>query len=665
MGRRDSYSRSPDRRRYSPDRRRSSSRNRRRSSSRDRGRDRRRDHSPERRRDYSPDRRRERAYSPDQREQHSRRRDSDPDRRREAPDDDRRGRDAEREPPPRARERVDEVDEFGRVRPPPKSPPRRESSASRERRRRERKERKREERKARHGAAAAENHGGADYRESILPPGADLSLYTYDPATYWHVTGDNVWWYRPDLSLWYDCRSETYYTYDASLSEYIGVDRETATSALAEGRNVAPEAPAAAGASEAAEAAEGGEGNATADGGGADGAGPSEQAGESSDAAVFGPIGPAAPSGVGGEDGEEEGEEEGARGPTGEEAVALQLRAHTESWQGKKETQEDRFIQSTRLAKLGTVFGVFDGHGGVHAAEYVAKHLPNNVALCLQKRSVTASASRRDSHGGGPSADSKRLLSALEEAFPLTDRELMSLSRRKAHTDGTTALLVIVHGDDLDSLQLYCAHVGDCRAVLCRGGNALRLTQDHRPDRKDEQQRIRAAGGGVFQVSGIWRCTSAAGAARAKDSRAGFSDGESHTYLSCSRTLGDPELKMNAERPILSNVPDTSATRLLEDDLFFVTACDGVWDVLSDQKVCDIVLEHWGDPAAAASTIVRTALSTGSGDNLTAQVVLFGWKHEAGVAAAARRMREREEEKKKASAPKEKIVVEEDLDMFS
>ena len=145
-----------------------------------------------------------------------------------------------------------------------------------------------------------------------------------------------------------------------------------------------------------------------------------------------------------------------------------------------------------------------------------------------------------------------------------------------------------------------------------------------------------------------------------------FSESESHTYLSCSRTLGDPDLKLNAERPILSNIPDTSATRLQEDDLFFVLACDGVWDVLSDQQVCDIVLEHWASGAgAAASTIVRTALSTGSGDNLTAQVVLFGWRHEAGVAAAARRVVEREEEKKKASAPKEKVVVEEDLDMFA
>mmetsp|Transcript_15316 Transcript_15316/g.30742 ORF Transcript_15316/g.30742 Transcript_15316/m.30742 type:complete len:270 (-) Transcript_15316:495-1304(-) len=232
------------------------------------------------------------------------------------------------------------------------------------------------------------------------------------------------------------------------------------------------------------------------------------------------------------------------------------------------------------------------------------------------------------------------------------------------HSRRQTALMVLVHGSDQNDLSLYCAHVGDCRAVMCRGGTAYRLTQDHRPDRKDEQQRIRAAGGGVFQVAGIWRCTSAAGAARAMDARAGFVDGESHTYLSCSRTLGDPELKTNAKQPILSNVPDTSAIKVLPEDLFFVIACDGVWDVLSDQQVTDIVLDHWGEPSAAASTIVRTALSSGSGDNLTAQVVMFAWKHEAGLEAAKRRIVQRKEEAERKPPPKP-VVEEEDIDMFA
>ena len=47
---------------------------------------------------------------------------------------------------------------------------------------------------------------------------------------------------------------------------------------------------------------------------------------------------------------------------------AVQIIAHTESWQGKKDTQEDRYLQDVRMGKLGTAFGVFDGHGGVQSA---------------------------------------------------------------------------------------------------------------------------------------------------------------------------------------------------------------------------------------------------------------------------------------------------------
>ena len=289
------------------------------------------------------------------------------------------------------------------------------------------------------------------------------------------MTSDNVWWFRPDLTLWYDCRSESYYTYDTSLSEYVSVDRERATSALLEGRNVAPvpqyQAASGDGSADAAAASQ-------------------PDAADGVDGAVLGPIGPdgAPPTSlttlmrrmVREED--DGGDEAGGRELSGEDTVALQLQSHTESWQGKKDTQEDRYIQMARLSKIGTVFGVFDGHGGVHAAEYVAKHLPNNVGQ-VYKRSTGGgtSATRRESSagaGGGNNSSTngdgdKRLLNALEEAFPLTDRELMSQSRRKEKSDGTTALLVIVHGESLDGLSLYCAHVGDCRAVLCRGGKRL------------------------------------------------------------------------------------------------------------------------------------------------------------------------------------------------
>lgn len=41
---------------------------------------------------------------------------------------------------------------------------------------------------------------------------------------------------------------------------------------------------------------------------------------------------------------------------------------------------------------------------------------------------------------------------------------------------------------------LWCANVGDSRAVLCRGGKARRLSEDHKPERRDERKRVEAAG---------------------------------------------------------------------------------------------------------------------------------------------------------------------------
>ena len=521
-----------------------------------------------------------------------------------------------------------------------------------------------------------------DYKKSLWPPGTDLSLYTFDPTLYWcesppspaspplapthhtpphppslhtrrdhalprhhrrYVTPDGVWWFRPDLLLWYDCRNESYYTFDASLSDYVSVEAATATNALAQGISVAPEAVAARSKAEASTS------DAASDVAAAAAAQAEQQAlahaqHAEQERARQDALRQQASEAAAAAEAEAEAEAAGAATAAAqaqaqaqeaeldaEDRIAQQLRSHTESWQGKKDTQEDRFLPLQRLGKLGTAFGVFDGHGGTHAPEYAAKHLTGNVVRCWQQQR----GSSRDSSDSA--AGAKKLVSAMQEAFDVTDKDLLQLARRKKYSDGTTALLALLGGSDINNLLLYTANLGDCRAVLCRGCTAMRLTNDHRPDRKDEQRRIKEAGGGVFQVCGIWRCTDSRGAARATSAHGGFTDSDTNLYLSCSRTLGDPELKVNADRPILSNVPEVEVRKLQPTDLFVVLACDGVWDVISDQQAVDLVLEHWGDPAAAASTVVRTALSSGSGDNVTAQVVMFGWRGAEGDEFKAQR----------------------------
>eukprot|EP00955_Chlamydomonas_euryale_P051674 354917-Chlamydomonas_euryale.AAC.23 len=74
---------------------------------------------------------------------------------------------------------------------------------------------------------------------------------------------------------------------------------------------------------------------------------------------------------------------------------------------------------------------------------------------------------------------------ALRRAFLETDAEFGArASPRIAECIGSTALVALVGGG-----AMWVANCGDSRAVLLRGGAALQLTDDHKPDRRDEAVR--------------------------------------------------------------------------------------------------------------------------------------------------------------------------------
>lgn len=84
---------------------------------------------------------------------------------------------------------------------------------------------------------------------------------------------------------------------------------------------------------------------------------------------------------------------------------------------------------------------------------------------------------------------------------------------------GTTAVVAVISGD-----KLICANAGDSRCVLGRGGSAVDMSIDHKPDMEEERARIYNAGAVIVE-------------------------GRVNGNINLSRSIGDLEYKENPNLP--------------------------------------------------------------------------------------------------------------------
>ncbi|URE28313.1 phosphatase 2C [Musa troglodytarum] len=159
------------------------------------------------------------------------------------------------------------------------------------------------------------------------------------------------------------------------------------------------------------------------------------------------------------------------------------------------------------------------------------------------------------------------------KAFRIVDKELRLHPDIDCFYSGTTAVTLVKQGQDL-----VIGNVGDSRAVLgTRDHNnslvAVQLTVDLKPNLPREAERIRRCRGRVFalrdepEVARLWLPNA------------------NSPGLAMARAFGDFCLKDFG----LISVPEISYRRITEKDEFIVLATDGVWDVLSNKEVVDIV----------------------------------------------------------------------------
>jgi len=247
---------------------------------------------------------------------------------------------------------------------------------------------------------------------------------------------------------------------------------------------------------------------------------------------------------------------------------------------------------------------------------------------------------------------------------------------------GTTSCVVVITPD-----SIVCANAGDSRAVFARRpeshapaspsndsndgamastvGKAIPLSFDHKPDDEEEEKRVRNAGGyvtggrveGDLAVSrglGDFRfkqmavvlnntqlypdedaTTEALPAAISSTAAAAQDTGNVPTDMATDdEGDGDDAIAPN-KQPLafppgdqkVSPIPDVTIHMRNHDlDEYVVVACDGIWDVVSNQQCISeldeiMYAEGERDLGLVSEEILDTCLRYGSKDNMTAIVV--------------------------------------------
>ncbi|KAM7257177.1 hypothetical protein ACFE04_012918 [Oxalis oulophora] len=291
------------------------------------------------------------------------------------------------------------------------------------------------------------------------------------------------------------------------------------------------------------------------------------------------------------------------------------------SRQGKKGVNQDAMIVWENFGlKPGTVFcGVFDGHGpnGHLVAKKVRDTLPlkfkaqcelvargrdelssvgnsdignQTSSLLVGGEEQRSSLDRGDNNKGGEIDMIPILKESMSKAFKVMDKELKLHPYIDSYCSGTTTVALVKQGQNL-----VIGNIGDSRAVLgSRDGDgslvAKQLTVDLKPNLPKESRRIRSCKGRVFALRN-----------EPETYRLWLPNSDS-PGLAMSRAFGDFCLKGFG----LISVPDITHYQITEKDEFVVLATDGVWDVLSNKEVIDIISS--APRASAAQKLVDSAV---------------------------------------------------------
>ena len=238
------------------------------------------------------------------------------------------------------------------------------------------------------------------------------------------------------------------------------------------------------------------------------------------------------------------------------------------SKQGKRKTMEDQVIMKNNLyvseskcsSKFLSLFAVFDGHSGCESAKLAKKNMEN----ILIKELIS----------------NNDIIKAIKNTIIKLDKLICNAE----HDSGCT-----LNGFLIDKIKyiIYTINIGDSRSILISNNNVIKqLSIDHKPNNAIESKRIIKNGGFITnnRILGV---------------------------LGVSRSLGDKMLKSN-DMNFVDNTPDINIHNITKNNKFLVCACDGLFDVLSNDDIGTYINKQYNnniDINDIATNIVNYAIN--------------------------------------------------------
>ncbi|EGD72826.1 hypothetical protein PTSG_04555 [Salpingoeca rosetta] len=264
------------------------------------------------------------------------------------------------------------------------------------------------------------------------------------------------------------------------------------------------------------------------------------------------------------------------------------------SMQGWRIHMEDAHTHVTNIPELPNTafFAIFDGHGGKTVAQAGSAGIMK--AILSSQPFKEAKTEQDKTNAKTLEAATKQGLLDLDDLIKQEHEEL-----RQGHDrSGSTVVTCFI-----TPTHFVFGNCGDSRVVLVSNNVVKFASSDHKPTNASEQERVKKAGGFVEM-------------------------GRVCGNLAVSRALGDYEYKDRSDLPAkdqkISAAADMTVIERTDQDNFLVMACDGIWDVCTNDQIRVFVtfyLERGYSTIQIAEKLLDHCLEIGSRDNMSVLVI--------------------------------------------